>query len=706
LFPRQAGLSPATAGWKFYNLQRLPAGLDVPPGACITVDAFREALGAERLRYLLRLGDDLRATVGCFLLSSLEGLQDVMRDLDVPGAMREELRAFLEAALGPLDGRRFAVRSSAAHEDSPRSSFAGVYRSYLHLAGFDAVCDAVAACWRAYFSYPAVAARLRAGDFSAVPEMAVIVQEMVPARYAGVAFSADPAGGGPLVEYVAGDGEALVSGAKAAARFHPAGGEGPAGVAAGVAAGVDAPAAVDAPAGDAAPALGEVAAAIPVIAAAFGGDVDIEWAHDGRRLYILQVRPVAARRRPAAPGARSGAAVAPYLEIAPLYRDAGLPRRVDLGECRDVYAVYVTKRARAYRLADREGVATGAAHVVCFNAAGLRDGRGELEAALGATRAPEVVVDVADNIRQIIVKKPGLYDFITGTFALGTAPGDATHTVIVRDFVRGQYGFISQLVAPHGLLVELSREGLLAINRGIAACTRVVVRDGDRPLDGPNVAGDGDPAAIDDLRPALPRILAFTRALDHEFGGAQLEWVLEGGVPYFVDYSRRAAEAAAGAGRCAGGGRGAGHVAVARTGGGGGGNIVVSAGVARGPVLRVAADDVLERLSVGPAVSVDRYDDAREHAALREILAAVQARQETGGRPIILVQRPYAILSALLEHVAGFVFAEGSLLCHLAIMLREHGVPAIICRQPEAWAAAEGAGGREALICDGELTIF
>ncbi len=44
----------------------------------------------------------------------------------------------------------------------------------------------------------------------------------------------------------------------------------------------------------------------------------------------------------------------------------------------------------------------------------------------------------------------------------------------------------------------------------------------------------------------------------------------------------------------------------------------------------------------------------------------------------MIADRPYAILATLIPHVAGFVFHRGAArFCHLAILLREHRVPAV-----------------------------
>jgi phosphoenolpyruvate-protein kinase (PTS system EI component) len=43
-----------------------------------------------------------------------------------------------------------------------------------------------------------------------------------------------------------------------------------------------------------------------------------------------------------------------------------------------------------------------------------------------------------------------------------------------------------------------------------------------------------------------------------------------------------------------------------------------------------------------------------------------------------VAEYPKRTLAVLLDDVAGFVFERGSILCHLAIILRERGVPAVI----------------------------
>jgi pyruvate,water dikinase len=91
----------------------------------------------------------------------------------------------------PAAPHGWAVRSSAVSEDHATTSYAGVYESFLDV--LDAELWAyIQACWASWWSERAVAYRRQVGETDATPRMAVVLQHMVPARCAGVAFTAEP----------------------------------------------------------------------------------------------------------------------------------------------------------------------------------------------------------------------------------------------------------------------------------------------------------------------------------------------------------------------------------------------------------------------------------------------------------------------------------------------------------------------------------
>jgi rifampicin phosphotransferase len=138
------------------------------------------------------------------------------------GADWDQVLARLRSAAAKLGGpdQRFAVRSSAAAEDLAGASFAGQYETVLDV-GLDELPDAVrqvldsaasarVAAYRQAHPQPAAADPPGSGT-----GMAVLVQVMVPADAAGVAFTANPLTGDRdevVISAVPGLGERLVAG--------------------------------------------------------------------------------------------------------------------------------------------------------------------------------------------------------------------------------------------------------------------------------------------------------------------------------------------------------------------------------------------------------------------------------------------------------------------------------------------------------------
>jgi rhodanese-related sulfurtransferase/membrane protein insertase Oxa1/YidC/SpoIIIJ/phosphohistidine swiveling domain-containing protein len=131
----------------------------------------------------------------------------VIRDRLANGGWSPADRAAIEAALAQLGAERVAVRSSGAKEDGEQRSFAGVFESVLDVRPGQ-VFEALE---RVLHSFSSERARSYSGE--AQHSAAILVQEMVPAEYAGVLFTEHPAQtGAALVELVEGLGDELVSG--------------------------------------------------------------------------------------------------------------------------------------------------------------------------------------------------------------------------------------------------------------------------------------------------------------------------------------------------------------------------------------------------------------------------------------------------------------------------------------------------------------
>lgn len=129
------------------------------------------------------------------------------------GVLGEDLRSAIGEACAALAGSRFAVRSSGAAEDGVAESHAGQFLSRLDISAADvpATAEEVFASGLG----DGVTAYRAARGITDINMPSVIVQAMVDARAAGVAFAADPVTGRRdqiLVTATEGLGDALVSG--------------------------------------------------------------------------------------------------------------------------------------------------------------------------------------------------------------------------------------------------------------------------------------------------------------------------------------------------------------------------------------------------------------------------------------------------------------------------------------------------------------
>ncbi len=200
------------SGGKGANLSRLSAmdGINVPGGFVVTTHAFR-ALCADVIRSRSK-GLQTASTQEALIRASAE-IRQVIGNLSIPESFLQELETML-ASYPP--NTLFAVRSSATAEDLPEASFAGQQDSYLNVGVAD-IPRAVMNCFASLYNDRAVAYRIKNGYCHEDVAIAVVVQEMAPAQFSGVLFTADPMTSDRftcVVEAVEGLGEELVSGRK------------------------------------------------------------------------------------------------------------------------------------------------------------------------------------------------------------------------------------------------------------------------------------------------------------------------------------------------------------------------------------------------------------------------------------------------------------------------------------------------------------
>lgn len=190
-------------GGKAFALAQLSqAGFEIPAWFVVSPRAFERCLQEEQ-RSLLQA----------------ENFAQLFASLQIEGDVREQIQLALRQVFQPDD--LVAVRSSAIAEDGSAHSFAGQFESYLCVRQ-DNVCDRILDVWRSAFSDRLLSyCQEHHLPHPGVP--AVLIQKMVAADVAGVAFSANPVTGQRgmvVVSAVAGLGDRLVSGETDAETYH------------------------------------------------------------------------------------------------------------------------------------------------------------------------------------------------------------------------------------------------------------------------------------------------------------------------------------------------------------------------------------------------------------------------------------------------------------------------------------------------------
>lgn len=180
------------AGGKAVGLSRLlHAGFPVPPGVCLTTEAYSQALAGcgispeQRWLTVSRLDKVERE-------SALAECRAVIRGLELGWLTVQCLEAL--TALRQPSEMRWAVRSSATNEDEAGRSYAGLYRTELGVSSQD-IESAIKSLWASLWEAHVVEYVLQSGGAAAAPAMAVVFQPMLNPLAAGVAYSIHPVTG-------------------------------------------------------------------------------------------------------------------------------------------------------------------------------------------------------------------------------------------------------------------------------------------------------------------------------------------------------------------------------------------------------------------------------------------------------------------------------------------------------------------------------
>jgi pyruvate,water dikinase len=218
VFKIQAGGDESFLGGKGLRLGELVAmGCSVPKGFTVTagvLDAVIDATGLDATIDTALKSVDPQDDASCD--KAAKDIADAICAVTLPDQIAADITTAYEQLC--FETRtltlQVAVRSSAVGEDAKDASFAGQFETYLGVSGTEAVIAHIKRVWASLYNARAIQYRARNG-LGLRGQMAVVVLELVNARAAGVAFSADPLTGKRdriVIEGNWGFGESVVQG--------------------------------------------------------------------------------------------------------------------------------------------------------------------------------------------------------------------------------------------------------------------------------------------------------------------------------------------------------------------------------------------------------------------------------------------------------------------------------------------------------------
>lgn len=204
-------------GGKGANLGEMTqARFPVPNGFAVTVPAYdlfleRNSI-ADKINEILKNTDVNNAEE---LASSSEKIVKVVKTSEIPKEVANEVFKAYKKLSGHFRKALVAVRSSATAEDLPDASFAGQQATFLNIKGEANLLVAVRDCWASLFTPRAIFYREQNKINHEKVKISVIVQKMVQSDVSGVMFTIDPVTNDKdriIIEAVWGLGEMIVQG--------------------------------------------------------------------------------------------------------------------------------------------------------------------------------------------------------------------------------------------------------------------------------------------------------------------------------------------------------------------------------------------------------------------------------------------------------------------------------------------------------------
>ncbi len=198
-------------GGKAANLgEMIKAGLCVPEGFVLVIDSYKKFTEFNKIKI-----DKLLMNLDHNEFENIKKISSEIKNLFEQGKIPDNILGEIDQLYEQIGSPEVVVRSSAIMEDSPITSFAGQYDSFLNAKGKEQLHKYVKLCWASLWNARALSYRLKQNIDDKELACGVIIQKLIKAEKSGVLFTVNPVNNRRdqmLINSSWGLGEAIVSG--------------------------------------------------------------------------------------------------------------------------------------------------------------------------------------------------------------------------------------------------------------------------------------------------------------------------------------------------------------------------------------------------------------------------------------------------------------------------------------------------------------
>lgn len=625
MIKRLEGLNETDAGGKANALNKLVAQhIPIPRGFIIPFDMLIRSIEASG-----QYEDFLRATQGDLILYRSSTLREIIENLVPDDSMKRWLAQICEE-LSPT----LIVRSSADNEDTSSSSMAGIYESYTVQGTWSDLWRGIQDCWLSAYSNKVLTLL---GHY---PEkIHLLVQEFIQFDHSGIAFSSYLGRdhiNGIRIEMVEGDCSLLVDGLVEPHTYF-----------------LDRDKEPTADDIMSAEILGELRTTLLELERIMGCSVDVEWGVREGKLYITQCRPITRNRTVAAPKH------AAWYEEEEVYM---LLHSCEHLSCKATIEHHLNKKYWARLILKQHQIRPAAIGFFCYEKQKLTmaDVHAlqqrittdllEMRIDAGYYRMPSKADHMYERLQEI-GEDQGLTVVCISEFPQPEKSGYSKQIgdrIIIETINGGFNGMWKDGQIPSRYEAEL--DGKIAVQEVYASPCQY---EFDPELMRWDKKWHQAPVPCTVAEDEVRQIVQLTKILENSLGNVSVEWTAFGGQVTYFDLSKEHNDLLTNSGN------------------------VLSNGIGQGPCRKLDSDRLDELFDSIHEINIIPTEDYINKTTSTDF---IQKIFEIVGedKPIIVTEFPKRSLAPLLPYVSGFIFQKGAMLCHLSILLREAGIPAVL----------------------------